>query len=112
MDNSYLGFSLILIDWPSRKIYQVLELANDPLLAAQTSVCPSSPGQSIYWTTSFEMLVISLPTLGKTSIIKSISINYLLLASIALTISHISAWSGKSFSTGFPSTSTNPFVNP
>lgn len=49
------------------KIYQVLGFANESVLAAQTSVCPSSPGQSIYCTTSLEILVTSLPTLGKTS---------------------------------------------
>ena len=49
-------------------MYHEPESAKDPGLAAQTSVWPSSPGQSIYWTTSFEILVISLPTFGKTSV--------------------------------------------
>ena len=67
LDNSYFGLSLSLIDCPSKNIYQDLVSAKDPGVAAQTSVCPSSPGQSIYCTTSFEIFVTSLPTLGKTS---------------------------------------------
>jgi hypothetical protein len=65
--NSYFGFPLKVIDCPSRKIYHPYLSANDPALAAQTSVCPSSPGQSMYWTISLFIEVTSDPILGNTS---------------------------------------------
>ena len=84
--SSNLGLSLKVIDVPSRKIYHPFLSANELALAAQTSVCPSSPGQSIYCTISLLIAVTSAPILGNTSKMR-ISV----ITTILLTVSNESS---------------------
>lgn len=88
---------------PSRKIVQLYPYAGDPPVTAHISLYPNSPlpGQSNPSTAS-----------------SSISFTFVLAPGtkpadiIALTNSHMSAWSSKSYLTLSPLTSTNPFSNP